>query len=76
MVRVIGLVVMLCHRCKKRPGKVFNRGPMVRTDQVNEWLGRPLFPRGKMVCRKCIRKVAGEERLHRLIEYVAYWSHG
>ena len=72
---MVELVDAVCHQCKRRPGKVWNRGSLLRTDQVNEWLGRPLFPRGRLVCRRCVRKVAGEERLQRLVEYVCYWSH-
>ncbi|MFX1565967.1 MAG: hypothetical protein ACFFCH_08255 [Promethearchaeota archaeon] len=66
----------LCFRCKRRPGKLFNRGRLVNTDQVNMWLGRPLFPHNKMVCPRCVREVAGVEWLHRLVEYVAYADTG
>ena len=73
---VVGVTVEVCFRCKRGPGKIFNRGPLVNSDQVNMWYGRPLFPRNKMVCRRCVRKVTGVDRLHRMVEYGAYADKG
>ncbi len=72
---VVRLGKARCFQCKRPPGKVLNRQPLLQTDRVNEWLGHQLFPPGHLVCRRCVRKAAQEARLSGLIEYVAFWSH-